>query len=68
MAPVATGTNDSNSLGATETTNMKLNPEPSLKTLPARWWRDDKVLQLEKRAIFSKVSQNYTDYIEADTD
>ena len=26
-------------------------------TLPARWMRDENVFQLEKRAIFSKVSK-----------
>lgn len=28
-----------------------------MKTLPAQWMRDENIFQLEKRAIFSKVSR-----------
>lgn len=31
-------------------------PSESMTTLPAQWMRDDAIFELEKRAIFSKVS------------
>lgn len=34
----------------------KASPCEPLRTLPARWMRDEAILDLEKRAIFSKVS------------
>ena len=59
MAPVAIESNPfTDSPRSLSTPDGKLkNPSlcDSLRTLPARWMRDESILELEKRAIFSKV-------------